>query len=298
MPLFKSSSRQTGSRKQGFKLLISFQAIGSDNFDFDGGGFPAMPELPIQPRMPVLPQADDGPDQPQQPEADGTPERADQPKAQVQPEAEPQPQAEDNNAGAGADEQGADREQGDRRSASAEKQRAAQDDDVPAAASAKDSGPEPGADGKAGSARGAKALAVARQEIGTAEDPPGSNRGPRVNEYQGGDKGQYWCAHFVSWCFEQSGGSPFGHEPSVAELRRWAEGKGKYVTAGSAAPGAGDVFTMQRRDKAGKVVGGHTGFIQSYDAKKNTVRTVEGNISDKVGELTRSVASLDGFVRI
>jgi uncharacterized protein (TIGR02594 family) len=148
------------------------------------------------------------------------------------------------------------------------------------------------------STQGKQAMQVARQEIGVKEQPKGSNRGPRVDEYQGSKKGQYWCAHFVSWCIEQTGTSPFGHVASVATIRRWGQRNGKYSSVDNATPEAGDIFTKARRDDAGKIVGGHIGFVQSYDAKNKNIFTVEGNSGDAVQERTRNTSTLDGFIRI
>ena len=51
------------------------------------------------------------------------------------------------------------------------------------------------------------ALQTAITQIGTAENPPGSNLQKYGQWY--GMNGVPWCAIFTSWCFEQSGnGSP------------------------------------------------------------------------------------------
>ena len=50
----------------------------------------------------------------------------------------------------------------------------------------------------------AKVLEIATGEIGVCEDPPGSNKGKRVSEYQravGIDSGEPWCVAFVFFCF-------------------------------------------------------------------------------------------------
>ena len=145
---------------------------------------------------------------------------------------------------------------------------------------------------------GEKALAVAKREIGVAEDPPASNRGGRVDQYQRGSAGQPWCAHFVSWCVGEAGQSPFGHVASVTALRNWAKGRGKYLPAQQQAPLAGDIFTMPRYDRTGKLVGGHTGFVVGYDPKSQRVRTVEGNAGDRVKEGSYALSVLDGFIRL
>jgi hypothetical protein len=158
--------------------------------------------------------------------------------------------------------------------------------------------PGPAAARATPSSLGQRASQIARQEVGVTEQPRGSNRGPRVDVYQGGGKGQFWCCHFVSWCVEQAGQSPFGHIASVASLRMWAREHRAYVPAGSAEPLPGDIFTMARTDRAGTAVGGHTGFVINYDAVAKRMKTVEGNVSDRVAERMRSVAEVDGYVRI
>jgi len=150
---------------------------------------------------------------------------------------------------------------------------------------------------KKASSKGKAALEVARNEIGVKEIPKGSNRGPRVDQYQDA-KGQYWCAHFVSWCFEQSGGSPFGHKGWVEGLRRWAKSKGVYIPASEAIPESGDIFTMARYDKKGKLVGGHTGFVDRYNAKTRYFTSIEGNSKDSVKSGRRSLSSIDGIIRL
>ena len=52
------------------------------------------------------------------------------------------------------------------------------------------------------SATAADVLATARSQIGTREQPPGSNRTPYGAAY--GSDGQAWCAKFVWWVFRQS----------------------------------------------------------------------------------------------
>lgn len=144
---------------------------------------------------------------------------------------------------------------------------------------------------------GLRALATAEQQIGVREEPKGSNSGPDVDRFTGG-RAEPWCAHFVSWCVEQQGKSPFGHRAAVASLRDWGKRNGKYVPAGQAEPQPGDIFTMARHDKAGKLVGGHTGFVARYDRTGNAVETVEGNTSDRVQRGRRSLDQLDGFIRL
>ncbi len=151
-----------------------------------------------------------------------------------------------------------------------------------------------------GSTLGQKALEVAKSEAakGVKEEPPGSNDGPRVREYQQGNGGNYWCAHFVSWCVNQAGTSPFGHTGSVSKLRSWGQNNGKYTPASRAVPQPGDIFTKQRTDDQGRVVGGHTGFVLDFDPSSRRMRTVEGNSDDRVRIGSQSMTSIDGIVRL
>lgn len=151
-----------------------------------------------------------------------------------------------------------------------------------------------------GSGLGRKALGVAEGEAarGVQEEPKGSNDGPRVREYQRGSGGNYWCAHFVSWCVNQAGSSPFGHTGSVATLRKWGQNNGRYTPVSQAHPQPGDIFTKSRTDKQGRVVGGHTGFVLDYDPKGRRMRTVEGNSQDRVRIGSQSMSNIDGIIRI
>lgn len=52
-----------------------------------------------------------------------------------------------------------------------------------------------------------EALAYAISQIGVMEEPPGSNRGPKVNEYLKSvncTPGSFWCAAFVYYCFSKA----------------------------------------------------------------------------------------------
>jgi hypothetical protein len=165
----------------------------------------------------------------------------------------------------------------------------------------------------ASSERGTMALSIALGEVDVREDPSGSNRGvcPRnatrgcVDAYTGG-RARPWCAHFVSWAFEQTGFSPFGHLASVNALRSWGRSTGWYFTRkqvedSDVQPMAGDIFAKPRYEGVGpqrRLVGGHTGFVVRYDAARQRVETVEGNTGDAVRLRTRSLASLDGFIRV
>ena len=163
------------------------------------------------------------------------------------------------------------------------------------------------------SQRGQAAVAIALGELGVKENPPHSNSGPCppgatrgcVDVYTGG-RAEPWCANFVSWCFEQTWVSPFGHLRAVSALRSWAKSQGSYVTIDQVKKGTfvamtGDIFTKGRYEGKGPerhIVGGHTGFVLSYDPRRQTIHTVEGNSGDAVASHTRSINDLDGFIRV
>jgi hypothetical protein len=160
------------------------------------------------------------------------------------------------------------------------------------------------------SERGQVAVSIALEELGVKENPPDSNSGvcvlnppsKCVDAYTSGKK-EPWCAHFVSWSFEQTGKSPFGHIPLVSNLRNWAKSHGHYysrsqVEQGLIEPMAGDLFTMDRTDSSGNVVGGHTGFVIRYDKPSQLMETLEGNTSNAVLLRTRRLKEVDGLIRI
>lgn len=169
------------------------------------------------------------------------------------------------------------------------------------------------ADPESPSESGQAAVDVALGEVGVKEDPSGSNRGPCepgaargcVDAYTGG-RADPWCAHFLSWSFEQAGSSPFGHIASVYTLRNWGRSQGSYVEVaavqqGSFVPANGDIFTKPRYEGSGqqrRLVGGHTGLVVRYDDGIQLLETVEGNLGNSVQLTTRNLTELDGFIRI
>lgn len=136
-------------------------------------------------------------------------------------------------------------------------------------------------------------LATAIGEIGTVEQPDGSNRGKRVDLYTQPDYGVPWCAAFVSWCWaKREGGSPFGRILSVHQLAAWGLANGRIVTE----PRPGDIWCIFRdaqHGHAGLVVLSMPGEL----ARLGFISTVEGNSGNAVRGLIRPVASIARFVR-
>jgi hypothetical protein len=144
---------------------------------------------------------------------------------------------------------------------------------------------------------GQRALAVAQAEVGVAEQPPGSNDGPRIAEYRTATAGSAvgpWCAYFTSWCASQAGvplgevGQGFG---SVAALYAWAQRTGRAVPAGQGvSPSAGDLIVWGGR---------HIGIVESVDPD-GSIHTIEGNSSNAVSRRTYGPdgGGATGYVRL
>ena len=63
-----------------------------------------------------------------------------------------------------------------------------------------------GSGGNEGTPLGLKIARLAGQEIGICENPPGSNRGEEIDQYNteaGSPLASYWCANFVGYCYKR-----------------------------------------------------------------------------------------------
>lgn len=123
-------------------------------------------------------------------------------------------------------------------------------------------------------------LALALSQLGTAEDPPRSNRGP-VERYiprWARARGPAWCCFFVTWTLRETIGE---HVPWLGSVRRFVnlcERNGRIVPR----PQPGDIFAWVRADGTG-----HIGFVLRVD--DGGINTVEGNSGDRVRAATRPV---------
>jgi hypothetical protein len=133
-------------------------------------------------------------------------------------------------------------------------------------------------------------LRIAAGEIGVMENPPGSNRGPKVDEYlqtTGLDptKGSFaWCAAFVYWSFNQAS-TNLGTANPVAKtagvLDHWskaARNGGRRILLADALNDPalvqpGHIFILSVGRGAG-----HTGLVESVADGK--LITIEGNTND------------------
>ena len=138
---------------------------------------------------------------------------------------------------------------------------------------------------------------LVQQEIGQAEQPPGSNTSARIAQYRQATAGSGvgpWCAYFTSWAAREAGvplgdnGQGFGR---VDDVYAWAQKSGKTVpnTGGNVTPQPGDLIVWDE----------HIGVVKNVDAD-GTIHTIEGNSSDRVSERTYAPGARPaiGYVRL
>jgi hypothetical protein len=150
------------------------------------------------------------------------------------------------------------------------------------------------------------ALSIAVEELGNGEEG-GNNSGPHVEGYMGkkwdndDDDDGAWCAHFVSWCFEQAAKRlkvklPFKRSGGAKALFRNIKRSGHETKD----PLPGDVVCWDRGKRGSWQ--GHIGFVEK--AENGIVYTIEGNVGrypSKVKRLTHDIDKDDrliGFARV
>jgi hypothetical protein len=147
----------------------------------------------------------------------------------------------------------------------------------------------------AGGGTGSAMVAIARNELGQAESPPGSNDSPRIAEYRsavpGGPVGP-WCAYFVSWVARQAG-APLGESgqgfASVSQIWAWAQRAGRAMPNGpNVTPRPGDLIVWGDR---------HVGIVEAV-LPDGRIQTIEGNSSDRVARRVHPPGSATGYVRM
>ena len=138
---------------------------------------------------------------------------------------------------------------------------------------------------------------LVQQEVGQAEQPPGSNNSARIAQYRQATAGSGvgpWCAYFTSWAAREAGvplgdnGQGFGR---VDDVYAWAQKSGKAIpnTGGNVTPQPGDLIVWDE----------HIGVVKNVDAD-GTIHTIEGNSSDQVSERTYAPGARPaiGYVRL
>ncbi|MGA7215722.1 MAG: peptidoglycan-binding protein [Terrimicrobiaceae bacterium] len=155
-------------------------------------------------------------------------------------------------------------------------------------------------------------LDFAADEIGVLEQPPGSNKGPRVEQYQksvGIDRGDFWCVAFVYFCFEQAAKKLGVVNPMKPKFRTggvlelWVRARG----AGIPTLTHDDALDDPSKVEPGMIFilatgggFGHAGLVESAQGGK--LVTIEGNTNDSgsrngIGVYRRSGRSISSINR-
>lgn len=144
-----------------------------------------------------------------------------------------------------------------------------------------------------------KLLSIAAGEVGVQEDPLGSNRGARVEEYQavtGTAPGSAWCGCFAAWCFVGAGYSP-ERIWLLAAAKNWFIHQERKVSPDQVRPG--DVFGIHNT-ALGRIA--HVGIVESV--RGQVVTTIEGNTNTDgsregyaVCRRKRSISKIAAFAR-
>jgi hypothetical protein len=152
------------------------------------------------------------------------------------------------------------------------------------------------------------AVNIAKTQVGIMESPPGSNRGPEVNKYllcAGCPPGNFWCASFVYWCFNEAAKKLKRDNPACKTagcLYHWNNTSGNKILTKQAINNPsllkpGQIFIMDH----GKGMG-HTGIIEKVEG--GFIHTIEGNSNTTgnrngigVFQLSRKIGSVNkGFI--
>lgn len=127
----------------------------------------------------------------------------------------------------------------------------------------------------------AKTIEVAASQLGVMEDPPGSNTGPRVNQYLarvGLNPGLPWCASFIYWCFSEASKATGIMNPlpkTGSCMGHWDSTRGHRILKQQAANNPdvikpGHIFIMDHGNYRG-----HTGLVTAIN--NGYIETIEGN---------------------
>ena len=125
-------------------------------------------------------------------------------------------------------------------------------------------------------AEASKVLALARRELGTREEPQGSNRVKYNTDYYGREvsgKAYPWCCVFLWWLFQKAEAAELffdgGRTASCGTLMAWAQRRGQMVRA-DYLPGA--LLFLRFSGNGGPQ---HTGIVEAV--RRDALVTIEGN---------------------
>lgn len=153
-----------------------------------------------------------------------------------------------------------------------------------------------------------KAFNTATSQLGTKEDPPGSNRVKYSAWY--GLVGP-WCAMFVTWCYDNHGskafqrGSRFAYTPYMVIDAR--EGKNGLVILEPNEVKRGDIVMFDweaRGRRANPYNTDHVGLFDEWITVGKTFKTIEGNTAigndsngGQVLRRDRRIENVSAFIR-
>lgn len=139
----------------------------------------------------------------------------------------------------------------------------------------------------------AVAVLAAIGEIGTKEDPDGSNRGPRIDQYEGPDwLGSPWCALFLSWAWAKApNGSPFGVLASALKMHDWGVKNSCLVSSTDLAL-PGDIGIILRAGGRG-----HVEMVVAKEVSGTSLSLVGGNVSNSVRGTVRTRSAFSCLMR-
>ena len=125
-------------------------------------------------------------------------------------------------------------------------------------------------------AEASKVLALARRELGTREEPQGSNRVKYNTDYYGWEvsgKAYPWCCVFLWWLFQKAEAAELffdgGRTASCGTLMAWAQRRGQLVRADYR---PGDLVFLRFSGNGGPQ---HTGIVEAV--RRDALVTIEGN---------------------
>lgn len=133
-------------------------------------------------------------------------------------------------------------------------------------------------------------IALDEYEKNVYEQPSGSNSGPEIDKYTGGNPTQ-WCALFVTWVTEQAG-SPVWHERTQStrivnsrDLANYFMENGTWydreqVINEKLEPRTGDFIIYWRGDFESNL--GHVDIVVNTDGPRGTADLVGGNLNERV----------------
>lgn len=127
-----------------------------------------------------------------------------------------------------------------------------------------------------------KIVSAARGEIGTRENPPGSNRNP-----YGPDT--FWCSSFATAMWRRAG-VDIPILPFTGDVYRWGQRNGKAYGNGNLSRNVrpGDVLLFGTGPESPQT-SKHIGIVEKVDG--NTVTLIEGNSGDAVRRNTHQLSS-------